>query len=108
MKAYETLMDAVTDLKAKGYAGEFFLSEDGIHLQHQGNKFTPEQLEIVEYHRFEAMSYPGDNEILYALRTKDDAVRGVLICPYGGAYADSASGLLLAQLPVRPKPSRAA
>jgi hypothetical protein len=29
------------------------------------------------------MSYPSDNDVLYAIEARDDAVLGTLVCTYG-------------------------
>jgi hypothetical protein len=41
----------------------------------------------VKHYRFEGISNPDDNEILYAIET-DDGVKGTLVDAYG-MYADS-------------------
>ena len=44
--------------------------------------FTPEQVKIINFFRFEGMSDPEDNSILYAIET-DSGLKGTLVDAYG-------------------------
>ncbi len=44
--------------------------------------YAPEEVDIVNFYRFEGMSDPGDNSILYEIQTSDGA-KGTLVTPYG-------------------------
>ncbi len=86
---YETLLDAIRDLKQHGFSHDFYLDKNGLYSPTLQQQFHPDEITIVNYYRFEGMSYPGDNDILYVLET-NRGDKGILICPYG-VYADTAT-----------------
>jgi hypothetical protein len=51
-----------------------------------GRDFQAEELTIVEHHRFEGITNPSDESIVYAVQSSDGA-RGVLVDAYG-VYAN--------------------
>jgi hypothetical protein len=63
-----------------------------------GNRriFKPEQVKIINFFRFEGMSDPEDNSILYVIET-DNGLKGTLIDAYG-AYGDAISKILSRRL----------
>lgn len=85
---YETLLDVINDLRQRGFDHDFYLNNQGLYSPTLQRHFTPDQVTLTNYFRFEGMSYPGDNEILYTIRT-NEGDHGILVCPYG-VYADSA------------------
>lgn len=99
-KNYETLSEATDDLKKRGFEMDF--RQDGSKLIcNQDSELTldPEDFEIVEVHRFEGKSNPGDTSVVYALQGKSD-LRGVLVDAYG-AYAGEYSPAMLKKLDMR-------
>jgi hypothetical protein len=51
-----------------------------------GETFRPQDLTIVEHHRFEGASDPDDMAIVYGIES-NSGIRGVLVDAYG-VYAD--------------------
>jgi hypothetical protein len=87
-KSYETLSEAMNGLKEVGFTYEFDFKENCIYCTIPAErKFSAHELKIVQIHRFEGMSSPDDNSILYAIESKD-GVKGVLVDAYG-MYADA-------------------
>lgn len=89
MKAFETLTEAMADLKSRGYTQDFNLRSDWIECQPLNLQLRPTEFHVDEVHRFEGMTNPGDSSILLAIRSST-GVRGLLIDAYG-AYADTIS-----------------
>lgn len=87
--SYETLTEAINDLKTKGYVNDF--NQNGAHLScpNVNKDFKPADFTITATYRFEGMSNPGDNSVLYAI-TANDGTKGMLVDAYG-VYADSLS-----------------
>ena len=83
---YDTLSEAMNDLKTRGYTYEFDFKENNIYNNNDDKEFSTGQLKIVEVHRFEGMSNPDDNTILYAIDCADGS-KGILVDAYG-MYAD--------------------
>ena len=69
--------------KEHGFTEEFDV-ESATHLINNSTqlRYAPEDVDIVNFYRFEGMSDPGDNSILYEIQTSD-GVKGILVTPYG-------------------------
>jgi hypothetical protein len=74
-------------MKEDGYTEDFQVTKKGLTTFNEDKHYTPEQVKIVNFYRFEGVSDPGDNMILYVIET-NDGVKGTLVDGYG-AYADS-------------------
>lgn len=57
---------------------------------------TPDDFEVVQVHRFEGMTDPEDQSVLYAITSKN-GVKGTLVNGYG-IYSDPISDKLMAKL----------
>ena len=103
----ETLGDAVDRLSSAGYRDAFRLEPAGLRALAARRLFSPEELAIDEIVRFEGESDPGDEAVLFALRSKDDGARGTFVATFG-PYADPLAGELIKRLATQPHPERAA
>lgn len=99
MKQYATLVDALNDLRARGYTHDFNLRETCLECSQVRRTLQPEEFRIVEVYRFEGMSNPDDNTVLYAIES-EDGLKGVLVNAYG-VYADPLSSDMVAKLSAR-------
>jgi len=84
-----------------GYT-ENFKAEDGklVSLE-TSRRYDPEEISVANFYRFEGVSDPDDNSILYAIETPDGA-KGTLVDAYG-AYSDPAVTKLMAKVPIKEK-----
>jgi hypothetical protein len=98
MKNFETLTEALTDLKKRGYSNDFNLQPEAIECGPLNLRLRPEDFHVDEIHRFEGMTDPDDSTILFAV-SSSAGVRGVIVDAYG-AYADSLSHGMLQRLRV--------
>lgn len=89
MKAYDTLSQAIKDLKNQGYTYDFNLEEKELCCQALDKTFPPKEFKVVGSYRFEGMSNPDDNSVLYVIETSSGE-KGTLVDAYG-TYADSIS-----------------
>ena len=80
----KTLASCITQLQSEGFKENFIVKDD--KLQASEKSYSPGQVDILNFYRFEGESDPADNSILYAIET-DDGTRGLLTDAYG-AYAD--------------------
>jgi len=90
-----TLIDTLNKLKEDGFTHDFNIHTN--HIRSGDLTLNPDQFEIVKVYRFEGMSDPGDNSILYAIESRDHDVKGTFINGYG-IYADEISQELLDKL----------
>jgi hypothetical protein len=83
MKDYGTLSQAINKLKLEeGYEHDFNLLDEEIELKSKDETFGVEEFEVDKVLRFEGMSNPDDNAILYAITTSNN-IKGVLVDGYG-------------------------
>lgn len=87
MNTYDTLSQALSDLKKRGYTEDFNLQTHCIECS--GREFPPGDFTVVEMYRFEGMSNPDDNSILFAIESSD-GTKGTLLDAYG-VYAENLS-----------------
>jgi len=87
MYVYETLSEAINDLRKRGYIIDFNI-EDNCLVCHT-DRFDVNDFEIVEVHRFEGETNPDDSSVLYAIESKKGD-KGLLVSAYG-AYAEGMS-----------------
>jgi hypothetical protein len=99
MPAYDTLLDALNDLKQRGYTIDFNLAFDHLKCNGMGVCLSPSQFEITEYYRFEGISDPEDSSVIFAIESKDGTMKGILVSGYG-VYSDALSEEMLQKLRV--------
>ncbi|MFN8251375.1 MAG: phosphoribosylpyrophosphate synthetase [Ferruginibacter sp.] len=97
METYDTLTAALTGLKAKGYTLDFNIEMDTLVCSEGANRLKPEDFEITEVHRFEGDTNPDDEEVVYAIASHDQKIKGTFTGAFG-PYADSLSAELLQKI----------
>lgn len=80
MYAYDTVSAAVNGLKQRGYTKDFNLEENCI-VCHE-DRYHPQDFKIVEIYRYEGMSDPADEAVVYAIEGRNGE-KGVLVNGYG-------------------------
>ncbi|MBZ9730959.1 phosphoribosylpyrophosphate synthetase [Salegentibacter sp. JZCK2] len=87
---YETVSQAIHDLALRGYTTDFKLEpeKDKIVDIDRSLELSPEEFEIDEIYRFEGMTDPGDEMIVYAISSLDHKTKGVLVNAFG-TYSDA-------------------
>ncbi len=83
-------MKSLTSLTNKmvlnGYDDDFKISADGLKSLKTEKVYQPDQVNIINFFRFEGQSDPDENTIMYVIETSD-GLKGTLIDAYG-PYAD--------------------
>ena len=77
----KTLSECMLKLQNEGFVHDFNVRE-GQLFSPAGKGYNPEEIKIVNFYRFEGISDPGDNSILYAIET-NDGTKGMLTDAYG-------------------------
>jgi hypothetical protein len=95
MKTFETLTEAIADLKTRGYSGDFNLHPEWIECPPLNLKLKPTEFHIDEVYRFEGATNPDDSAVLYAISSSE--VKGILVDAYG-VYAESLSNEMISRL----------
>jgi hypothetical protein len=78
----KTLSSVTLKLSHEGFQAQFKALKNGLESLDTHTVYTPEQVKIVDFYRFEGESDPSDNVILYALET-EKGEKGTLIDAYG-------------------------
>jgi hypothetical protein len=98
VEAYMTVAEAVRELERRGFIANFELIGDTFRAVESGKTFNPDDLTIVEHHRFEGASDPEEMAVVYAMQA-EDGTRGVLVDAYG-AYANPDLSAFLKDVPI--------
>lgn len=69
-----------------GYEDDFKIADTGLRSLKTEKIYNPEDINVVNFFRFEGQSDPDDNTIMYVIGT-NDGLKGTLVDAYG-PYAD--------------------
>ena len=94
MPVYETLSEALDDLRRRGFTTDFNLAFDKLKCHETGVCLSPSQFEVVEYYRFEGETNPSDESIVFAVESKDSTIKGTLVSSYGVYQEDTSEELI--------------
>ncbi|KPK12433.1 MAG: hypothetical protein AMJ68_01990 [Acidithiobacillales bacterium SG8_45] len=86
MEPYSTMTEAVDGLKSRGFGANFELIDNKMQAMESGHRFEAAELTIVEHYRFEGITNPADESIVFAIESHD-GTKGVLVDAYG-VYAN--------------------
>ncbi len=99
MYTYDTVTEAVSDLKRRGYNIDFNLQYDCIVCHDTPISLMPDEFEIVEVHRYEGDSDPADEAVVYVIESRNGE-KGILVDAFG-TYADNISTEMVEKLKVK-------
>jgi hypothetical protein len=80
--SYSSLSIAIQDLQKEGYTADFNLCNAGVEHKHKKRIHKATELDVIKFYRFEGMSNPEDNTILYVIETTAGE-KGLLVDAYG-------------------------
>ncbi len=98
-ESYSSLSVAIKDLQDEGYTEDFNLIAEGLESKSLKKQWKAGDLEVEKFYRFEGMTDPGDNTILYLIKTNDNR-KGLLVDVYG-ADAGEISAEMIKKLTIR-------
>jgi hypothetical protein len=99
MKMYDTVTEAISDLKSRGYINDFNLGFNGIPSHKLFFSLAPDKFEITEVYRFEGDTDPDDETVVYAIESKE-GIKGTIVNGYGPS-ADPYIDEMIKDLPFR-------
>ena len=99
MYAYDTVVAALNGLKERGYTTDFNLAFDKLTCRDTGVCLNPAEFEITEVYRFEGDTNPSDEDVVYAVESKNGNLRGVITSAFG-KDADTVSAEMLQKLTI--------
>lgn len=95
---FETVTGALNAARKRGYTHTFKVQDRIAYCLETKKEYHPNEMEIVEYHRFEGTSDPEDMSVVYLVECTD-GLKGVLIDAYG-AYSDENMSIFLENVQV--------
>ena len=78
----ETVTEAINALKKKGYQIDLNIAFNPSLCEKIGVCLQPKDFDIMEVFRFEGDSNPSDEDVVYAMASKNRKIKGI----YSGAY----------------------
>ncbi|MFA6057583.1 MAG: phosphoribosylpyrophosphate synthetase [Taibaiella sp.] len=93
---YDTLSEAVNDLVKRGYTTDFLLQEEKEYLlcSNSSLELSPEDFTIDEVYRFEGMTDPADESIVFAISSMKHSIKGLVINSFGADFGYRSSKLV--------------
>ena len=97
-ESYGTLSETIDGLKKDGYTHDFNIGPECIICHQTNTILSPDDFQIDKVYRFEGVSDPDDEAIVYAISSKQNKdVKGTLVNGYG-IFADEVSAKLVEKL----------
>jgi hypothetical protein len=93
----DTLSETLNALRQQGYTEDFNLHENHLKDSKGHYKFFPNDFHIDKVYRFDGMTDPADETVLYAISSKKQEIRGVLVNGYG-IYSEPMTDEMLLKL----------
>jgi hypothetical protein len=87
MKNYESLPNALDDLRKRGYEADFSIDTFGLYCGDLDLRLDPEDFHVDEIYRFEGNISPDDSAVLYAI-SSSAGMRGTSVNGYGAHSGD--------------------
>jgi hypothetical protein len=96
MNSYDSVLEAINELKLRGFTADFILQEDSIVFQDK--KINPSEFEITEVYRFEGESDPDDESVVFAIES-NDGLKGILVNAFS-IYSETISDEMIKKLTI--------
>jgi hypothetical protein len=94
------MVEAINGLRERGYKIDFNIAFDKIICSENKHSLHPEDFEITEMYRFEGETNPSDEDVLYAIESKDGKLKGIITSAFG-MYADGVSTEMIKKLTIQ-------
>jgi hypothetical protein len=97
MSSYDTLSEAMNELKKQGYTEDFNIKHDCLICKDGNIKVFKDDFVVDKFFRFEGDTDPADEAILYAISSLKNNVKGILVNGYG-IYSEPMANELVEKL----------
>lgn len=99
MSTMNTVSEVIDKLKSEGYTEDFNLKESCLECKGNYLQIFPNEFVVDKYYRFEGISDPGDEAVVYAISSPTYHIKGTLINGYG-IYSDKMADEMIKALQV--------
>ncbi|WP_242434693.1 phosphoribosylpyrophosphate synthetase [Hymenobacter amundsenii] len=83
MNTMTTVSEVLNALKKEGYTVDFNLQDNCLICHGNALQLSPDEFQVDRHYRFEGMSDPGDEAVVYAISSARHGVKGTLVNGYG-------------------------
>ena len=83
MDTMTTVSEVLNKLKKEGYTVDFNLNDNCLICHGNALQIYPTEFVVDEHYRFEGISDPGDEAVVYAISSPKHKVKGTLVNGYG-------------------------
>lgn len=90
---YSTLVEAIEDLKKRGFTQNFSVNRFGQLEKNKDTHFLSSEVTLCEFHRFEGITNPSDMSIVYAVET-NSGEKGTVVDSYGADGSEIISNFM--------------
>lgn len=97
-----TVSEVLNTLKSKGYIVDFNLDDNCLICHSNSLKIHPEEFVVDKHYRFEGISDPADEAIVYAISSTKHNIKGTLVDGYGISSDKLTSDMIKALTEKRP------
>lgn len=101
MRTMTTVSEVLNVLKERGYTVDFNLNNNCLICHQNSLQIYPGEFVVDKHYRFEGMSDPGDEAIVYAISSDKHNLKGTLVNGYG-IYADELANEMIQALRENP------
>lgn len=101
MDTMTTLSEILTKLKKDGYSEDFNLQANCLACQGNRVQVFPHEFVVDRHYRFEGLSDPADEAVVYAISSAKYHLKGTLVNGYG-LYADPLADEMVKALREKP------
>jgi quercetin dioxygenase-like cupin family protein len=96
MDTMTTVSEVLNILKKEGYTVDFNLTDNCLLCQGNSLQVYPDEFEVDKHYRFEGISDPGDEAVVYAISSSKHGIKGTLVNGYGIYSEEMASEMIKA------------
>lgn len=100
MQAFDTVSQALTELKKQGYVEDFNLKDDCLECRNGQYRVFAEEFVVDDFFRFEGATDPADESIVYAISSPKHGIKGVLVAAYG-IYSEPFTDQMMERLRIK-------
>ena len=100
----QTVAGALEQFAGRGYRQEMAIKAGRLQVDGTDRTYRPDEVMVRDYWRYEGVSDPGDESVVYAIETVD-GTKGTLVDAYN-AYADPSVGEFLRAVTTTSRPVR--
>lgn len=97
MEYMTTVSEVINNLRKQGYTIDFNLRENCLVCNDNHLQIYPEEFVVDKHYRFEGMSDPADEAVIYAISSKKYDLKGILVNGYG-IYSEKITNEMISAL----------